>query len=117
MIFPVFASSKEAFQGLNTVAAYLNGQTVSLPFAQENDDGTATFPSIDPESVGPARAAQADQTGGDLVGQRAARQLVMAQLRDAQYASASRGRLLTMGAQTRTLGLYDAGRQLDLAFT
>lgn len=116
MIFPIFSDSKGAFSAVTTVGAYLNGQAASIPFAQANDDGTRTFPDIDPNEVGPPRAAQEAKTASELVGVRTARQLVMAQRRDGQYASASRGRLLTMGAQSRTLGMYDAGRQLDLAF-
>lgn len=113
MKFPVIRDSTSARAGSADVLAELRGQN-SRSFAETNDDGTRTFPDIDP---GTSPGPQDEQTAQLLVRDRVTRNYLMTLRRDAQHAQATRGELLLHGARNRLLGLHDAEWQMNLAFT
>lgn len=117
MIFDAPRTSVAATSALNQLGAQLSGQKPPIPFAQAQDDGSLKFPDLDPTAYGDSRAPQKDDaTVGELAGLRVQRVLTMALKRDAQHLTASRGRLLLHGAQTRLLALHVTSNQLSLVF-
>lgn len=114
MTFSVVTSSLEGTEAVLAISRALSGQAQhSTPFAEQEDDGTGTFPELEPEE---SRVKQAGVKAHELVKQREVLNYRLALRRDAMYMRASRGRLLLQGAQGRALVCYEARRQMELAF-
>lgn len=114
MKLPVFSTSQDAYAAVQEVGAFFNGREPTGTFAREQDDGTLTFPTIDPDEAQEARTTQTGVPAFELLAGRVRRNFLMALKRDAQHAHATRGKLLVHAAQNHTIRLYDAGRQLEL---
>lgn len=112
MNLPPLKAANDGYNSILAVVRQLLGQSDRTLFGDTNDDGTKMFPGLVPE--GEPRTPQNIQSR-ELLGQRVKRCQQTAFQRDAQYAYASRGRLLLQAHQTDVVIAFDAGRQLELS--
>jgi hypothetical protein len=89
-----------------------------MPFFEEMaDDGSGQFGAIQPATVSDPRPDQNSLGAYNGLKTLIPMGNLMAMLRDAKYARASRGELLLHGVQNEIVAAYDVGRMFYLAFS
>jgi hypothetical protein len=116
MSFPIIYSSQQTAEGRQQITSSWRGKP--MPFFEEMaDDGSGQWESIQPSQVSDPRPSQAQLGPVKSLTTLTQMTALMAMLRDAKYAAATRGELLMLGEQTKMLAAYDVGRMFNLAFT